>query len=177
MRKYSSQPFKVGEDDDGNNVYVKMKYFLKYAETDGLKDDSPLYIFDSGFVKRKLTPAQERRISGSCSPPSSSPPERRSKQPPMSKDVDSSSGDEAGTTGNKRVRSQTDSPTSNSKKAIRVFGKRSSPDTSTSTDGNRMESVNVHPSNGRPSKREEEHASALLNDYVVPKYFKDDLFQ
>ncbi|KAF9388178.1 hypothetical protein BGX21_000380, partial [Mortierella sp. AD011] len=72
FRKYYSQPFKVGEDDDGNNVYVKMKYFLKYAETDGLKDDSPLYIFDSGFVKRKLTPIQKKRMSGSCSSSSSS---------------------------------------------------------------------------------------------------------
>ncbi|KAH7049908.1 hypothetical protein BKA57DRAFT_375014, partial [Linnemannia elongata] len=85
LKKYYSQPFKVGEDDDGNNVYVKMKYFLKYAETDGLKDDSPLYIFDSGFVKRKLT--------------------------------------------------------------------------------------------AKSVKREEEHASTLLNDFTVPKYFKDDLFQ
>ncbi|KAK3839745.1 MAG: hypothetical protein J3R72DRAFT_347126, partial [Linnemannia gamsii] len=84
LRKYYSQPFKVGEDDDGNNVYVKMKHFLKYAETDGLKDDSPLYIFDSGF---------------------------------------------SSSTKDKSV------------------------------------------------KREEEHASTLLNDFSIPKYFKDDLFQ
>ena len=43
--------FKIGEDDDDNNVYLKMKHFLRYSETDAQYDDSPLYIFDSGFYK------------------------------------------------------------------------------------------------------------------------------
>ncbi|CAE7884600.1 JMJD6, partial [Symbiodinium sp. KB8] len=36
-----------GEDDDGNQVKVKLKYFLRYLEHQ--KDDSPMYIFDSNF--------------------------------------------------------------------------------------------------------------------------------
>lgn len=41
----------MGEDDDGNNVYMKMKHFLYYCQHDAITDDSPLYIFDSGFYK------------------------------------------------------------------------------------------------------------------------------
>ena len=50
LRDYGGERFKVGEDDDGYAVYVKLKYFLRYMlEND---DDSPLYIFDSSFAVR-----------------------------------------------------------------------------------------------------------------------------
>ncbi|KAG0205557.1 hypothetical protein BGX28_002809 [Mortierella sp. GBA30] len=173
LKKYYSQPFKVGEDDDGNNVYVKMKYFLKYAQNEGLKDDSPLYIFDSGFVKRKLTPVQKRRISGSSSSSSSSSERKVSKKSSTSRKDSSSSGSEVLVAGNKRARSRSSSPTSNSKKIIRVFGKRET----VRTPSNRAASVDGNSTKERASKREEEHASTLLDDFTVPKYFKDDLFQ
>jgi histone arginine demethylase JMJD6 len=55
LRTHAEDRFKVGEDDDGYAVYVKLKYFVRYMlET---KDDSPLYVFDSSFAEREGTRA------------------------------------------------------------------------------------------------------------------------
>ena len=43
--------FKCGEDDDGKSIKIKLKHFLKYLHDNA--DDSPLYIFDSGFDEDK----------------------------------------------------------------------------------------------------------------------------
>lgn len=43
-RGFGERLFKVGEDDDGYKVRVKMKHFLRYLAAN--RDDSPLYVFD-----------------------------------------------------------------------------------------------------------------------------------
>ncbi|KAJ9057405.1 hypothetical protein DSO57_1022949 [Entomophthora muscae] len=51
LANYGNQKFKVGEDDDGENVYLKLKHFFPYSEHEAILDDSPLYVFDSAFSK------------------------------------------------------------------------------------------------------------------------------
>ena len=46
-----SQLFKVGEDDDGRSIKMKLKHFIRYLRKN--QDDSPLYIFDSAFDEDK----------------------------------------------------------------------------------------------------------------------------
>eukprot|EP00049_Salpingoeca_infusionum_P006253 m.103978 g.103978 ORF g.103978 m.103978 type:complete len:418 (+) comp13248_c0_seq9:455-1708(+) len=46
---YGSDRFKCGEDDDGNNVKLKLKHYHHYMQNNN--DDSPMYIFDSALEK------------------------------------------------------------------------------------------------------------------------------
>ncbi|CAO3635072.1 unnamed protein product [Cunninghamella echinulata] len=113
LERYGKDLYKVGEDDDGNNVYMKMKHFLYYCQQEAAKDDSPMYIFDSGFYKDRKNNKKKS---------SSSSNSKKSKQSSSSDEND----DHDATPNLKKQRFETNS---------------------------------------------------LLEDYKVPHYFDDDLFQ
>jgi len=48
---YKDEKFKVGEDDEGYPIRMKLKYFFEYMVLQ--KDDSPLYLFESSLEDRK----------------------------------------------------------------------------------------------------------------------------
>ncbi|RKP09981.1 hypothetical protein THASP1DRAFT_10514, partial [Thamnocephalis sphaerospora] len=50
LKHFADSPFKVGEDDEGDPVRIKFKYFMRYMTSEeAQRDDSPLYIFESSF--------------------------------------------------------------------------------------------------------------------------------
>ncbi|KAJ1965623.1 hypothetical protein IWQ62_002618 [Dispira parvispora] len=88
VERYGNQRFKVGEDDDGKAVYLKLKHFIRYVHQGAERDDSPLYIFDSNFRgsgKKPVLPTRRwmkslpvfptsHRVLGKVSPSGSSTP-------------------------------------------------------------------------------------------------------
>ena len=46
-QRYKDVEFKIGEDDEGHKIRVKLKYFFEYLIFQ--KDDSPLYLFESSI--------------------------------------------------------------------------------------------------------------------------------
>ena len=49
--RYKNADFKCGEDDDGVNLRIKLKYFFEYLVHN--KDDSPLYVFESSLEENQ----------------------------------------------------------------------------------------------------------------------------
>jgi histone arginine demethylase JMJD6 len=59
-RRFKHNVFKVGEDDEGRKLRVKMKTFLDYMENQ--VDDSPLYLFECGMDGHTRSLRKDYRI-------------------------------------------------------------------------------------------------------------------
>ncbi|KAK9861811.1 hypothetical protein WJX84_003667 [Apatococcus fuscideae] len=57
LQRFGDHRFKVGSDDDGYGVRLKLEHFLAYlSDPEHRLDDSPLYIFDGTFADPKGQP-------------------------------------------------------------------------------------------------------------------------
>jgi len=62
LHRFKHVMFKVGEDDEGRKLRVKMKTFLDYMSNQ--QDDSPLYLFESGMDGATSSLRQDYTIPG-----------------------------------------------------------------------------------------------------------------
>lgn len=51
--RYKDVSFKVGEDDEGRKIRIRLKYYLEYLVHN--TDDSPLYLFESSLESNEDT--------------------------------------------------------------------------------------------------------------------------
>lgn len=64
LAKYGDHKFKVGSDDDGYAVRLKLEHFLRYMhDANHSQDDSPLYIFDGSFAEKRGSKHMRRDYS------------------------------------------------------------------------------------------------------------------
>ncbi|KAI8826462.1 hypothetical protein BJ741DRAFT_571205 [Chytriomyces cf. hyalinus JEL632] len=74
LERFHGEKFKIGEDDDGDPVYVQFSYFMHYCLSGGAaRDDSPLYIFDPNFGDRKRSNTAPTPLSPTDTFPPSKP--------------------------------------------------------------------------------------------------------
>ncbi|KAI8048645.1 hypothetical protein BDF22DRAFT_746652 [Syncephalis plumigaleata] len=79
LEDYAESPFKIGEDDEGDPVRVKFKYFMRYLNSEaGQIDDSPLYIFESSFREPSTKYHKTTEIESTSTSTSITRPTKRS---------------------------------------------------------------------------------------------------
>jgi histone arginine demethylase JMJD6 len=64
LKRFADVKFKVGSDDDGYPVRMKLKHYLLYlADAQHSRDDSPLYVFDGNFDDPRRAPPLGREYA------------------------------------------------------------------------------------------------------------------
>ncbi|KAJ3015226.1 UNVERIFIED_CONTAM: hypothetical protein HDU68_012824 [Siphonaria sp. JEL0065] len=198
--RFYNEKFKVGEDDDGKSVHVPFSYFMNYCTTSGdaAKDDSPLYIFDPNFgdrsrnntaddIKRKKKKSDKREsdkekkdgdtvVNGNSDAESS---HKLQTDKANSNNMDASDSREDSSTRKKLKTSHEISPKSPEKTSIKLTFKTPTPTSSTTVSKPISPAKEVYEdqdvvinqiSESKPTKQ-------MLADYIIPRYFRDDLFQ
>ncbi|KAJ1928231.1 hypothetical protein IWQ60_002261 [Tieghemiomyces parasiticus] len=163
LRDYADQRFKVGKDDDGGNVYMKLKHFMRYVADGADRDDSPLYIFDSNFAGpgRRSSGGQRRELqpTSPVARPVDDPRRTDSGELPPSKRAKIPS---PGVTGHSSAPTQTDP----------VNAPLAATCTTEVTPGDSGAEID-----GSDSDVAQRAKADLLGDYKIPKYFRQDIFK
>ncbi|KAJ3077652.1 hypothetical protein HDU99_001063 [Rhizoclosmatium hyalinum] len=198
LDRFYNEKFKVGEDDDGKSVFLPFNYFMHYCTSgDAAKDDSPLYIFDPNFADRSRNNTAEdikKRDKEKKEKKRQEKEKEKEKESKFDKEGKSGSIKSEPSSPEKRGRnSNTDgsdnqqeppkrlktidrsSPAKSPEKeetSLKLTYKTptSAPATTAPTEpiSPTSEEIDIPPS--RPTKE-------MLADYIIPRYFRSDLFQ
>lgn len=180
--KYHNEKFKVGEDDNEDNVYMRIREFLQYCSSHVSRDDSPLYIFDSVFADRKNNNSATLKKKKPSSSSSASPQQQKEQSTYMcgqnhtvlDDDEDAEQADDESVE-NRSPKRNIPASTTNISSYSPITLQSKAPTCTPTTFSSTSPPFKIPPRvSSRPPSAP---TSTLLEDYFVPKYFTDDLFQ
>ncbi|KAJ3259893.1 jumonji domain-containing protein 6 [Chytriomyces hyalinus] len=175
LERFHGEKFKVGEDDDGDPVYVQFSYFMHYClNGEAARDDSPLYIFDPNFGDRKRSNTALDIAK-----------KRKNKKKKKGKETESGAG---GGEGGKDVENEgSESGEGVARKKAKmeedlVSEEPRIPPVSLKLNLEAPKSPALTPASPTPLSPTDTFPPSkptceMLADYKIPRYFRDDLFQ
>ncbi|KAJ3230992.1 hypothetical protein HDU81_004111, partial [Chytriomyces hyalinus] len=175
LERFHGEKFKVGEDDDGDPVYVQFSYFMHYClGGEAARDDSPLYIFDPNFGDRKRSNTAEDIAKKRKNKKAKKKGKEGSEN--GRNDVENAGSESGGGVARKKARMEND------KEQDLVSDEPRIPPVSLKLSLEAPKSPAVIPASPTPLSPTDTFPPSkptceMLLDYKIPRYFRDDLFQ